>query len=149
MEFELCSLHLATSNSPNLCIYVLYYVLYYISSLCSGGFAEATSGMCWFGVWWTLMFRGRDVHGWVRQLDVSPSTRRWSVEVYVSQAPHQGATVVFGYIEGSFLVSRTGDATNVMLLIYIGAYTHKYIGHEIANWWGWGGRRSEHCRRSG
>ena len=23
-----------------------------------------------------------------------------------------------------------------MLLIYIGAYAHKYIGHEIANWWG-------------
>ena len=29
--------------------------------------------------------------------------------VYVSHGPHQGATVVFGYIEGSFLVSRTGD----------------------------------------
>ena len=35
-----------------------------------------------------------------------------------------------------------------MILIYIGAYTHKYIGHEIANWWGWGGRRSEHCHES-
>ena len=46
-----------------------------------------------------LMCRGRDVHGWVRQLDVSPSTRHWSVEVYVSHDPHQGATVVFGYIE--------------------------------------------------
>ena len=56
-----------------------------------------------------LMYRGRDVHGWVRQLDASPSTRRWSVEVYVSHGPHQEATVVFGYIEGSFLVSRTGD----------------------------------------
>ncbi len=32
---------------------------------------------------------------------------------------------------------------NAMLLIYIGAYAHKYIGHGIANWWGWGGRRSE------
>jgi hypothetical protein len=51
----------------------------------------------------------RDVNGWVRQLDVSPSTCRWSVEVYVSQGPHQGTTVVFGYIEGSFLVSRTDD----------------------------------------
>jgi hypothetical protein len=58
----------------------------------------------------TLMCRGRDEHDWVRQLDVSPSTRHWSVEVYVSQDPHQGATVVFGYIEGSFLVSRTGEA---------------------------------------
>jgi hypothetical protein len=25
---------------------------------------------------------------------------------------------------------------NVMLLIYIGADTHKYIGHENTNWWG-------------
>ncbi len=37
------------------------------------------------------------MHGLVRQLDSSPSTRRWSVEVYVSHVPHQGATVVFGY----------------------------------------------------
>ena len=44
-----------------------------------------------------LMCRGRDVHGWVRQLDVSPSTCRWSVEVYVPQGPHQGVVVVFGY----------------------------------------------------
>ena len=55
------------------------------------------------------MCGGRDVYGWVRQLDVSPSTRRWSVKVYVSHGPHQGATVVFGHIEGSFLVSITGD----------------------------------------
>jgi hypothetical protein len=41
------------------------------------------------------------VHGWVRQLDAFPSTRRWSVEVYVSQGSHQGATVVFGYREVS------------------------------------------------
>ena len=67
-----------------------------VGSVCGGGTA--------------LMCRGRDVHGWVRQLDASASTRRWSVEVYVSQGPHQGATVVFGYIEESFLVSRTGDA---------------------------------------
>ena len=51
--------------------------------------------VCGWGT--ALMCRGRDVHDWVRQLDVSPSTRRWSVEVYVSQGPHQGATVVFGY----------------------------------------------------
>ena len=38
-----------------------------------------------------------DVHDWVRQLDVSPSTIHWSVEVYVLQGPHQGAPVVFGY----------------------------------------------------
>ena len=41
---------------------------------------------------------------------------------------HQEATVVFGYIEGSFLVSRTGDvreryAPNIYRCI--GAYTHK------------------------
>ena len=63
--------------------------------------------VCVWGM--ALMCHGRDVHDWVRQLDASPSTRRWSVEVYVSQGPHQGATVVFGYIEGSFLVSRTDD----------------------------------------
>jgi hypothetical protein len=56
-----------------------------VDSVCVGGTA--------------LMCRGRDVHDWFRQLDASPSTRLWSVEVYVSQGPHQGATVVFGYIE--------------------------------------------------
>jgi hypothetical protein len=71
----LCSLYVSPSNSPNLC------------SVCGGDT--------------TLMYHGRDVHGWVRQLDESPSTCRWSVEVYISQVPHQGATVVFGYIEVS------------------------------------------------
>ena len=66
-----------------------------VGSVCVGGTA--------------LMYHGRDVHDWVRELDVSPSTCHWSVEVYVSHGPHQEATVVFGYIEGSFLVSRTGD----------------------------------------
>ena len=56
-----------------------------VGSVCVGGTA--------------LMCRGRDVHGWARQLDVSPSTRRWSVEVYVPQVPPQEAPVVFGYIE--------------------------------------------------
>ncbi len=27
------------------------------------------------------------------------ATRRWSLEVYVCQGPHQGATVAFGYVE--------------------------------------------------
>ncbi len=27
-------------------------LIYYIGSLCSGGFADATAFMCWFGVWW-------------------------------------------------------------------------------------------------
>ena len=27
-------------------------ISYYIGSLCSGVFADATAGMCWFGVWW-------------------------------------------------------------------------------------------------
>ncbi len=47
----------------------------------------------------SLMCHGRDVHGWVQQHDVSPSTCRWVVEVYVSQGPHQGVTVVLGYTE--------------------------------------------------
>ncbi len=50
---------------------------------------------------YVTMYRGRDVHGWVRQLDVSPSTRRWEVEVYVPQVPPQETPVVFGYIEVS------------------------------------------------
>ena len=110
MKFELCSLHVAPSNSPKFMICIICFILYNqslqqwfrcmrlqacVGSVCGGGTA--------------LMCRGRGVHGWGRQLDASPSTRRWSVEVYVSQGPHQGATVVFGYIEGSFLVSRTGD----------------------------------------
>ena len=49
----------------------------------------------------TLMCHGRDVHDWVRQLDVSPSTCHWTVEVYVPQGPPQEAPVVFGYIEVS------------------------------------------------
>ena len=111
-KFKLCSLHDTPSNRPKfmylLCI--ICFILYKqslqwwfhcmrlqacVCSVCVGGTA--------------LMYHGRDVYGWVRQLDVSPSTRHWSVEVCVSQVPHQGATVVFGYIEGSFLVSRTGD----------------------------------------
>ena len=59
-----------------------------VGSVCVGGTA--------------LMWSGRDVHGWVRQLDVSASTCRWSVEVYVSHDPHQGATVVFGCIEVTY-----------------------------------------------
>ena len=59
-----------------------------VGSVCVGGTA--------------LMCRGRDVYGWVRQLDASPSTRRWSVEVYVPQGPPQEAPVVFGYIEVSY-----------------------------------------------
>ena len=81
-----------------------------VGSVCVGGTA--------------LMCLGRDVHVWVRKLDASPSTYHWSVEVYVSQGPHQRGTVVFGYIE---------VYPNGMILIYIGVYTHKYIGHEITN----------------
>ena len=73
----------------------------------------ATAGMCWFSVCWghdtDVPRAGMYMHDLVRQLDASPSTRRWSMEVYVPHGPHQEATVVFGYIEGSFLVSRTGD----------------------------------------
>ena len=99
-------------TDQNLCICSVLYVLYYISSLCSGGFTVYDYShvlvQCVLGVRRTPT--GGNVHDLVRQLDVSPSTRRWSVEVYVSHDPHQEATVVFGYIEGSFLVSRTGDA---------------------------------------
>jgi hypothetical protein len=44
------------------------------------------------------------------------------------QSPPQEAVVVFGYIEGPFLVSRTGCAR----------HEHKYMGHETANWGGRG-----------
>jgi hypothetical protein len=152
-EFELCSLHVASSNRPNLCIYVLYYVLYYINSLCSGGFADATTVMCWFGVW---LGYGTDVPrtGCAR---LGSATRR--VSFYTSlvggglrlSGPSSGSNgsvrvyrrVIFG--EQNWREMHA----NVMILIYIGEYVHKYIGHEIANWWGWGGRRSDHCRRCG
>ena len=45
----------------------------------------------------SLIFHGRDVHGWDRQRDTSPSTCHWTVEVYIPQDPHQGAVFVFGY----------------------------------------------------
>ena len=67
-----------------------------VGSVCGGGTA--------------LMCRGRECTRLGSKLDVSPSAHHESVEVCVSQGPHQGATVVFEYIEGSFLVSRTGDA---------------------------------------
>ena len=44
------------------------------------------------------MCHRRDVHGWVRQLDTSP-TCLGTVEVYVPQVPPQEAPVVLGYIE--------------------------------------------------
>jgi hypothetical protein len=53
MEFGLGSLHVASSNDPKfmyLCSVLC--LIYYIDSLCSGGFADATADMCWFGVWW-------------------------------------------------------------------------------------------------
>ena len=56
-----------------------------------------------------------------------PSTFRWTVEVYVPPIPHQGVPVVFGY---------TYVYRNDVLIIYIGGYTCKYIGHETENWLG-------------
>ncbi len=106
MEFESSSMYVAPSNSPNLYIYVLYYVLNYIISLCSGGFVDVTADMCWFGVWW--------VHGTI-----------------VSRTG----------------CSRLGSTTRRVSFYASLVGTHKYIGHEIAKWWGWCGRRSEHCRR--
>jgi hypothetical protein len=67
--------------------------------------------MFWFGVWW-----GHDTDVSRKGCSWMGSTTRHVSfyasligEVYVSQGPHQGATVVFGYIEGSFLVSKIGD----------------------------------------
>ena len=99
-----------------------------VGSVCVGGTA--------------LMSLGRDVHGWVRKLDVSPSTYHWSVEVYVSQVPHQGETVVFGYMEGSFLVSRTGDVRE-----RYGALSEVWVGgrrgdDSVSDW-------GEHLRTTG
>ena len=86
------------------------------------------------------MCRNGNEQDWIRELDVSPSTRRWVVEVYVPQGPHQGAPVVFGY---------TYVHATTIHLIYIGTPAYKYIGHETANWLGYGGRRSTHCWRLG
>jgi hypothetical protein len=49
----------------------------------------------------------RTVEFEVCSLHVTPSNGP-NLCIYVL-GPHQGATVVFGYIEGSFLVSRTDD----------------------------------------
>jgi hypothetical protein len=50
-----------------------------------------------------------------------------------SLGPSSGST-------GSVRIYRSVMRTSVMFgcihLIYIGAYTHKYIGHESVNWWG-------------
>ena len=77
-----------------------------MNSLCSGGFADATADMCWFGVLGTrhrCVTDGMCTTGFDNstRLCLSPSTRHWSVEVYVSQDTHQGVTVVFGYMEVS------------------------------------------------
>ena len=85
-------------------------------------------------------FRNRECVRLDLQLDLSPCTRRWSVEVYVPEDPHQGTPVVSGYAY---------VCVNVIHLIYISTYTYKYIEHETANWLGWEGRRSQQCRRCG
>ena len=43
-----------------------------------------------------LMCHGRECTRLGSHLDTSPSTCRWTVEVYVPPDPHQGASVVFG-----------------------------------------------------
>ena len=74
--------------------------LYYINSLCSGGFTVCDCKHVLvrsvLGAWHWCVSYG-NVHGWVRQLDTSPSMCHWTVEVYVPQDPHQGSVVVFGY----------------------------------------------------
>jgi len=113
------SLHVAPSNSPNfMYLCSVSYVLGVIRTLQGWNGSEGTElpilhkqslqwrfrcmrlracvgSVCVGGT--ALMCRGRDVQGWVRQLDESPSTRHWTVEVYVPQGPHRGAAVVFGY----------------------------------------------------
>ena len=100
MEFKLCSLHVATSNSPNLCIYVLYYVLYYISSLCSGGFTDTTGGMCWFGV----------CRGYGTDVPRTGCTRMGSVTRRVSFY----ASLVGGGLRLSGLDGKTGLLTGLL-----------------------------------
>ena len=68
------------------------------------------------------------------------------MEVYVSQGPHQG--VVFGYIEGSFLVNRTGDVRERYAPNIYRCIRHKYIGHAIENWWTSGGGGVDVDRRT-
>jgi hypothetical protein len=55
-------------------------------------------------VWGTRHWCTMDgnLYGWVRQLDTSPNTFRWVVEVYVPQGPPQESPVVFGFIEVSW-----------------------------------------------
>ncbi len=99
MEFELCFITCDTFEQPK--IYVFMFCI-----ICCGGDQNLTD----------VSRTGCTRYGWVRQLDSSPSTHRWSVEVYVSQLPHQEATVVFGYIE----VPCERYAPN----IYIQVHTH-------------------------
>ncbi len=92
------------SNRPKfMYLCSVLYVLYYINRLFSGGFAVCDCShvlvRCVLGERHWCPSDG-NVHGWVRQLDTSPSTCHWSVEVYIPLVPHQGATAVFGY--GSF-----------------------------------------------
>ena len=137
MEFELCSLHVGSSNSPKfMYLCSVLYVLYYISSLCSGGFAVCDCRhvlvRCVLGhgtdVTWTGMCTsgfGNSTHLLLRVAGRWRSTSlRWCSVIHTCHA-------------------------NAIHLIYIGAYTYKYIGHETANWLGCDGRRSEHCRRCG
>ena len=68
------------------------------------------------------MCHGRDVtHDWVRQLDTSPSTSHWTVEVYVTKEQYSGIHTCQG---------------NVIHIIYRCMYTYKYIGHELETGWG-------------
>jgi hypothetical protein len=80
---------------------------HYINSLCSGGFVDTTEDMCWFGGCWG---HGTDVSqtGCVR---LGSTTRL--VSFYESlvggglrlSGSSSGRNGVFGYIEGSFLVT--------------------------------------------
>jgi hypothetical protein len=71
-------------REQNLCIYVLYYMIWGWSEPSKGGVGHKTLSY--------LYYINR-----LCKLDVSPSTRRWTVQVYVPQGPHQETVVVFGY----------------------------------------------------
>ena len=78
MEFELCVTTCRTFEQTK--IYVFMFCI-----ICFGG-DQKVERVEWI------------VHCWVRQLDAFPSTRRWAVEVYVSEGPRQKTTVVFLFI---------------------------------------------------
>ena len=150
-------------TDQNLCICSVLYVLYYISSLCSGGFA-----VCDYRHVLEVI---RTLQAWSGSQDTElPILYKQSLRWWFRSMPLQ-ACVGSVCVGGTALMcrgrecARLGSATR-RVSFYAplvggglrlsgpssggnGSVRVKYIGHEIANWWVWGGRRSEHCRRCG